>query len=829
MYGRKIIIAVIYRPPNATFENDEFMLSAIQTASTNSTLVLFGDFNYSDINWPIQSHSSKTRLSSLFVDNYLNSNLHQLIQQPTRFRNANRPSTLDLLLTNDENLITEINFDSLIGTSDHIVICAHAQFLSYSENRKSPIIRNYWKANYTAINNSLATQDFQFEADDNVDKLWEKISAAVTKITERHVPAKRKSKNTQKPWVTLQLQSQIKHKKLAWNKYTKNRTPENYGCYRMLANQVTNNLRNGRLQYEDNIVGSGASRFYSYMRTRLASKVSSPVVRNAIGEVCTDPADIANIFAEQFYKAYVTEPGGDLPTLPLETRNNNTLSTVEFTPSIVQKHLQNLNSHSSPGLNDLHPHFLKQTCTTLAGPLSAIMTKSIDTSTLPSEWKSSVVTPIYKKGDKLNAENYRPISLTSVVCKTMERIIVDRMIKFLLANSIVSESQHGFMPGRSIATNLLLCLNDWTKLLDRGEPVDIIYLDFEKAFDRVPLERLVYKLEHYGIRGQLLSWISAFLFNRSFHVRVNNCLSDKKSVLSGVPQGSVLGPVLFVIFINDLLDSISSPKSCYADDTKLYNNPVTNYQEIKEDLNRIQQWCDTWMLTLNKSKCVVLHMGFNNPRINYSLEEVPLRPVACHVDLGITITEDLKWESHIINITKKANTLIYLIKKSFVCVSPPLLTKIYKTYVRPILEFGAVIWSPYFIKDISLLENVQRRFTKIPKSLKNLPYDDRLKLLQLPTLTDRRSRGDLIETYKILSGCYTCKSVNDLFQINTESYTRGHYLKLKKDNFKKLSRENFFSVRVCNLWNRLSHNTIDSTGINMFKNRLDAEVKSVSH
>ncbi|RYA69629.1 reverse transcriptase family protein, partial [Enterobacter cloacae complex sp. 2DZ2F20B] len=194
------------------------------------------------------------------------------------------------------------------------------------------------------------------------------------------------------------------------------------------------------------------------------------------------------------------------------------------------------------------------------------MKQSFRLSELPKDWKIAYITPIHKNGNRLNAENYRPISLTSICSKVMERIIWNQMFRFLNDQSILSANQHGFLPGRSTVTCLLQCLNTWTISLDQNKPVDIINLDFEKAFDRVPHRRLLYKLEIAGIRGLLLRWIEAFLKNRSFSVKVGSLYSTKRTVLSGVPQGSVLGPILFVLYISDLLALIKSSHSFYADD-----------------------------------------------------------------------------------------------------------------------------------------------------------------------------------------------------------------------------------------------------------------------
>ncbi|XP_044766292.1 uncharacterized protein LOC123322410 [Coccinella septempunctata] len=262
---------------------------------------------------------------------------------------------------------------------------------------------------------------------------------------------------------------------------------------------------------------------------------------------------------------------------------------------------------------------------------------------LPSDWLFATVTPIYKKGDKLSPDNYRPISLLSAVAKVMERIISEKLLEFSLSNGLISDEQHGFVPGRSTTTNLLSCISDWTKAMDSGQPTDVIYLDFSKAFDRVPHNRLLANLEHIGVRGELLVWIKAFLTGRSYRVRVGSSFSSSAwPVLSGVPQGSVLGPLLFLLCASDLPFRFKSTLSQFADDIKLYNNPIVNHADLQTDLNILNKWCEEWLLPLNTSKCFVLHIGKNNPRLGYTINAEYLTPVSQIEDLGVTISEDLR-------------------------------------------------------------------------------------------------------------------------------------------------------------------------------------------
>ena len=203
------------------------------------------------------------------------------------------------------------------------------------------------------------------------------------------------------------------------------------------------------------------------------------------------------------------------------------------------------------------------------------------------------------------------------------------------------QNQHGFLPSRSVSTNLLQNLESWTKALDEGYPVDVVYLDFEKAFDTVPIQRMLLKLDHYGVRGQLLKWIKEYLTKRTFRVRVGDALSSERDVISGVPQGSVLGPLLFIVYVSDISKNMLCRISLYADDTKLFCDPSLQHGDMSEDLAELERWTSDWLLKLNSHKCTILHLGNNNPKLQYFINGETLKAVEEQVDLGVTIALDL--------------------------------------------------------------------------------------------------------------------------------------------------------------------------------------------
>ena len=396
-------------------------------------------------------------------------------------------------------------------------------------------------------------------------------------------------------------------------------------------------------------------------------------------------------------------------------------------------------------------------------PLAILFQKSLDEGICPDEWKCANVTPIHKKGDRTEPSNYRPVSLTSQICKVLESIIRDEIMKHLTRNNLLNDAQHGFRERRSCLTNLLETLEQWTEILDEGDCIDVAYLDFRKAFDLVSHEHLIYKLTKYGINGKILNWIKDFLSNRKQRVVIRGKESSWRDVTSGVPQGSVLGPILFLIFINDLPTELLSKLSLFADDSKLFSRIIANKNNtnpggtdggasLQGDLDRVVEWAKKWKMEFNVDKCKVMHLGHNNPRGTYNMGEKQLEVTEEERDLGVLIDRELDFGKHIRTVVGKANSTLGLIRVSFACMNKTMFLNLYPALVRPLLEYCVQVWSPYKRKYIKLLEGVQRRATKLVPQITDLSYDDRLKALGLTRLVDRRVRGDMIETYKIISG-----------------------------------------------------------------------------
>ena len=452
---------------------------------------------------------------------------------------------------------------------------------------------------------------------------------------------------------------------------------------------------------------------------------------------------------------------------------------------------------------------------------------------LPFQWKTALVNPVHKKGSKNNALNYRPISLTSSICRLLETIIKNKILNHLYQHNLISTRQHGFLPGRSIATQLLVSLNPVVKKFEEKKDVHILYTDFSKAFDKVCHLKLLEVLSSFGIKGRLLKWIRNFLIGRTQAVYIGDELSRTIDVISGVPQGSVLGPLLFLLYVHDI-ETVCSPFcdiALFADDCKFISS---NPYALQRSLDKMNQFVTERQLVLSQSKCTHLTITRREPEIHFSVNNTVIPSALSVKDLGVTLTSKLQWKPHIANITKKAFHAAHKILFSFTTNNIGILLFAYKTFVRPILESNSVVWSPHLKENINRIESVQIFFTKKLLQrcgLKSSGYKDRLSKLNLKTLEHRRLLADLIMVFKILNGLIDIDR-NLLFKFKPVTYNlRSHSQTLIRPKAVSNTALHFFPSRIIRVWNALPQQIVDSTSIACFKqqvNNLDLVALKIS-
>ena len=384
---------------------------------------------------------------------------------------------------------------------------------------------------------------------------------------------------------------------------------------------------------------------------------------NSVSNVCTSM--IIRVFnpchslAHFAYHRHETVADRDLTTQYLKIYPRLKTQTQDFSYATSSEYVYFF-------VDGISPKILKETVEQISAPLAHLFNMSLQEGIVPFEWKEANIIPLFKKGSRNKSVNYRPVSLTSVICKLLETIIRDHMMDFLIKHKLINPSQHGFLKAKSCLTNLLCFLEEITKWVDDGSPVDVIYLDFQKAFDKVPHQRLISKLKSHGMGNSLINWIEQWLTDRRQRVVVDGEVSSWKSVLSGVPQGSVLGPILFLVYINDLEEGVTGKILKFADDTKLIRKvkEIGDKQNLQDDIDKLVKWSDKWQMLFNFGKCKCLHTGSKNTGMNYEMGGTILSKTVKEKDLGVTMNTNMKVSEQCRIAASKGNQVLGMIRRN---------------------------------------------------------------------------------------------------------------------------------------------------------------------
>ena len=360
-------------------------------------------------------------------------------------------------------------------------------------------------------------------------------------------------------------------------------------------------------------IKSDTKSFYAYIRSMSTSRMKPTTVKQQDGTDTVSTEQTCNEFNIYFSSVFTNETLTNIsePVPVFNGGEDEKLKSINITEEMVHRCLSKLRVDKAPGADDMMPRFLVEIADCIVEPLCNIYNNTLRDGQVPLDWKRANVSPIHKKGSRVQAENYRPISLTSQLCKVFEYIMRDVLVNHLERLHLIYESQHGFRRGRSCLSNLLTFLEKATKAMDDALCMDVFYLDLAKAFNKVPHERLIRKLTSHGIEGEVRQWLGNWLKGRQQRVCIDGYSSTWRSVVSGVPQGSVIDPILFLIYINDLDLGVKNEILKFADDTKLYGvvTDEIEAQLLQSDLNVITSWADEWQMKFNLEKCKVMHIG----------------------------------------------------------------------------------------------------------------------------------------------------------------------------------------------------------------------------
>jgi hypothetical protein len=788
-------------------ENCEKILSLTSDAQS----LIVGDFNLSDIDWSgnyngLPHHYSEVKSASL--SEFMAAT--DMVQLNSVFNHNNR--MLDLVLVTSGLSCSVTEAVGLSRIDDHhppLEIIIKAEKIRLMKENVTPRLL-FRKTDYNACLTELSEIDWEQFGDLSCDDFVQYFYSVLWEIIEKYTPKARPKSHKYPTWFNPQLVKMLKEKKRFHAKYRKFSNPRDFDAFSLLRARCKAEVQHCFRQYigliEENLkydIGS----FWRYTKSKKVTN-SYPDKLFYKGHSAEGGVNIANLFSVFFSTVYtkpnqsVHSPGSEPPTFAL--------ASIHITDRDIKTQIKSIDPKKGAGPDGIPPLFVQRCSDGLARPLSIIFNKSISTGTFPGLWKITNIVPIHKSGDKRCASNYRPISILSTFAKIFESIVYRHIYAHF--KLLVSPRQHGFMRARSTTTNLLTYTHYLNTIFDQSGQVDAIYTDFAKAFDRVDHSILCVKAKHLGIHGPLLEWLISYLQNRPQIVIIGGHESAPFVAESGVPQGSNLGPLLFLIFINDLLDSFSCECLAFADDIKLFKRiqSVDDCIALQSDIKVLTDWCTNNNMSLNTKKCQVIN--FTKKRnvlvFQYNILNIPLEHVDIVRDLGVWFDSKLSFRTHYDTIIMRARRMLGFINR----VAKPFknsdsLIVLYNSLVRNILEYCSTIWSPCYDNHISRLESIQKRFLRglsfklgLGKVLKS--YDERLLKFKVDSLLMRRQLSDLSTLHKIANSTFDSDILSHVsLRFTSKSNRRQHlfYIPLSKNNVS----QNSPLIRMCKKYNSI--------------------------
>lgn len=828
-----VTIGVCYRPPDSdpAFVGElHDALQLLTSDSDNAPLLLFGDFNFPAITWSdLALTMSKQNTESDFIDTCLTFNLSQMISFPTR-TTLNSSSLLDLFLTTQPDKVSSVSSPNRL--SDHAVI--HATFQCNLPNPKKvkKTITLYDKADYQGMNDELASFCDSFLVDfsnRSVDENWELFKNKMQQLVNMYIPTITITERPTSPWYNNTLKRLSNKKKRQFRSAKKSKSNHAWKKYRetekLYASMISDAKRTFFSSTLPDMLRTNPKKFWSTINPTHAKPISLLDQLN----IPIPEFKVAETLNSTFCSVFTDEPDDVFPCVPdvfpsVPSHDYPAMPSVIFEPNGIIQVIDSLKVTSSAGIDCINSKVLKNTKHLSAAILSHIFQQSLSSGVVPRDWKVGKVIPIPKKGPSSSPSNYRPISLTCVCCKIMEHIIYSQTVKFLVSVNFFHPSQHGFQKGLSCDTQLALFINDISSSIDHNIPVDALFLDFEKAFDKVPHKRLFLKLSRLNIDPAVLEWIKNFLSNREQFVYSNQISSTRRPVLSGVPQGTVLGPLLFLIYVNDLPTNISSQIRLFADDCVIYRpiNCPNDSQILQNDLITIETWCKNWLMTLNirKTSVVSFHRRKFHPVPSYFFSGSEISPVNSYKYLGINITPDLNWSSHITNISNEANKVLGYLRRNLRLAPPSVKLLAYQTLVRPKLEYACAVWDPHQCNLSKTLESVQNRASRFiysdysrHSSVTNLKIK-----AHLPNLELRRKAARLVLFHKFFHSLSDTSAIMPAHRISSRT---NHQNPVYPAHARTTAHLRSFFVHTAKDWNDLPPHVVHHSNPILFKTHIE--------
>ena len=698
--SNKFLLCTVYRPPSYLDFYDHFQNSLDKAQQSNTPYhVIIGDLN-SDPNTDMGC-----KLNTFANANSLTLHIHQ----PTRIT-SNSSTVLDQCLSNCSTFVQNIGVLPPLANNDHCTIHLKLSFKVKSAKCYKRLVWDFSKANVDGYVSYL--EHFNWDncfLNTSVDDSCDEISNAILSAAKEFIPNK---VVTIRPYDKSFYNGHLRQMKRKLNRLHEraklHNTTDLWSQFRHHRNVYIREVQKAKKECTDkrfsdiNEYNISAKRFFGFAKECFSKSKdnSMPPIITDDGDIIVNDCDKASHFNNFFASSSrINESSGSLPSNA--DCKVNKLNEIEVQDFEVFDQIKFLDCNKSYGPDGISPKFIKMAGQTIVRPLTKLFNMSLSQGIFPSNWKKANVLPLHKKSSKQLADNYRPVSLLCIMGKLFERIVFKHVYNHFLDNNLISQWQSGFIPGSSTVTQLLELFEQFSSATDQSKDTRIVFLDISKAFDKVWHKGLLFKLQRFGIHGCLLKWFANYLSNRMQRVVINGQFSDWKTIFAGVPQGSVLGPLLFLVYINDITSVV---KYCnvrlFADDTCLFVSTKDHIEAawyINEDLKHIEEWARQWIVKFSptKTESMVLSLKTKSDKMypRLLLSNTPIANVQCHKHIGLWISNNFKWDFHIKNLVDKCSIRLGILKSLKFKLNRKALETIFTLYIRPILEYADIIWS----------------------------------------------------------------------------------------------------------------------------------------
>lgn len=779
--SKDLYILVVYVPPNCHSDVYDALFDLCESlhGMNGANILVLGDFNIAQYAMDhIVDNRSLTSLNNFmsFYDLTQYNNIHN-----------HNERILDLVLSN--NVCEVCKFEDVFLPVDdhHPVLEIKMSFGEDSADARFAVLGddclNFRRANFTMLYQEMCTTDWNKLNCFDVNGALMEFYCILNTLLMNHIPKKKAILKQYPDWFSGQLIRLIIQKNKLWKKYKSSQAVGDYALYkeiRTFAKSTTRKCYHDFVAKTESCLRNEPNKFWSFINSKkqISSLPSAMIYKD---NTLTDPHNIVSAFADFFSASYIDSKNHSVVG---SLKVNGSVNVFKITESDVLDSIKRLKPNMTMG-PDLIPAFLIRDCSAfLCRPLCTLFNLILDTGIFPDCWKVSRITPVFKRGSKSDVTNYRPIAIMSNFAKLFEIIIHAHIVRQV--NAVLIPEQHGFISGRSTVTNLLCKTQFLSGMLDRGSQVDVIYTDFSKAFDRLDHGILLQKLDNYGFCSKLVNLFRTYLSNRSQFVQYRGFKSRTIAQSSGVPQGSILGPLLFVIFLNDVVDDINVKSLIYADDLKLFFEikSVNDCITLQNNLCKLDAWCDLNCLPLNAAKCNVMSFSrkINVIRFDYMIHNSVLeRPVVIK-DLGVVYDSKLSFIPHIESTVSSAyRALGFILRNSKDFTQCSTLCTLFSAFVRSKLEYASVIWAPIYKVHVQSLEIIQRKFLKFLSFRthgvyppRGFPQETLCAEFDYQSLDQRRSCYSVVFLHKILHNKIDCSEILSMIDMRVPRLSCRH-------------------------------------------------------